>query len=133
MAEAAVAENVEQQNQSPQDEPKVQAQAVDLPQAVEGKVSVPGSSIDILLDMEVPVSVVIGKVAVPIQKFLQLGPGSVLKLDKNIEEPAELYLKDTKFAVGTIVVVDDHFAIRIKEVIGAAAAAPASSQPAVKK
>jgi len=130
MAEAAVAENVEQQNQTAQNEPKIQAQAVDLPQAAEGKTAAPAASIDILLDMEVPVSVVIGKVEVPIQKFLQLGPGSVLKLDKNIEEPAELYLKDTKFAVGNIVVVDEHFAIRIKEVIGAAAGQP---QPANKK
>jgi flagellar motor switch protein FliN/FliY len=129
MAEAAVAENVEQQNQTPQDDSKTQAQSVDFPQAVEGKVNGPGSSIDILLDMEVPVSVVIGKVEVPIQRFLQLGPGSVLKLDKSIEEPAELYLKDTKFAVGNIVVVDDQFAIRIKEVIGAVAA----PQAAVKK
>jgi len=29
-----------------------------------------------------------------------------------------LYLKDTKFAVGDIVVVDDQFAIRIKEIVG---------------
>lgn len=130
MAESAVAENVEQHNQTAQDQPQIKAQAVDLPQAAEGKAAAPAASIDILLDMEVPVSVVIGKVEVPIQKFLQLGPGSVLKLDKNIEEPAELYLKDTKFAVGNIVVVDDHFAIRIKEVIGAAAG---QTQPANKK
>ena len=129
MAEAAVAENVEQQNQTPQDDSKTQVQSVDFPQAVEGKVAGPGSSIDILLDMEVPVSVVLGKVEVPIQRFLQLGTGSVLKLNKSIEEPAELYLKDTKFAIGNIVVVDDQFAIRIKEVIGAVAA----PQPAVKK
>jgi flagellar motor switch protein FliN len=129
MAEAAVAENVEQQNQTPQDDAKTQVQSVDFPQAVEGKVTGPGSSIDILLDMEVPVSVVLGKIEIPIQKFLQLGTGSVLKLNKSIEEPAELYLKDTKFAVGNIVVVDDQFAIRIKEVIGAVA----TPQPAVKK
>ncbi len=129
MAEAAVAENVEQQNQTPQDDSKTQVQSVDFPQAVEGKVAGPGSSIDILLDMEVPVSVVLGKVEVPIQRFLQLGTGSVLKLNKSIEEPAELYLKDTKFAIGNIVVVDDQFAIRIKEVLGAVAA----PQPVVKK
>jgi flagellar motor switch/type III secretory pathway protein FliN len=47
-----------------------------------------------------------------------MGPGSVLKLDKPIEAPADLYLKDTKFATGTVVVVDGRFAIRIKEIIG---------------
>jgi flagellar motor switch protein FliN/FliY len=129
MAEAAVAENVEQQTQAPQDDSRTQAKAVDFAQATESKVAGPGSSIDILLDMEVPVSVVLGKVNIPIQRFLQLGPGSVLKLEKPIEEPADLYLKDTKFAVGTIVVVEDQFAIRIKEVLGAAA----SSSQAAKK
>ncbi|HAL45267.1 MAG: hypothetical protein A2Y12_11140 [Planctomycetes bacterium GWF2_42_9] len=117
MAESAVAEEVEQENQT-------QAQSVEFPQATETKTAGTGSSIDILLDMEVPVTVVIGKVEIPIQRFLQLGPGSVLQLQKPIEEPAELYLKDTKFATGNIVVVEDQFAIRIKEVFGAAASAP---------
>ncbi len=131
MAETAVAEEVEQQqNQAAPDDSKTQAQSVEFPQAAETKAAGPGASIDILLDMEVPVTVVIGKVEVPIQRFLQLGPGSVLKLEKPIEEPAELYLKDTKFAVGNIVVVEDQFAIRIKEVLGAAGSAP---QTQVKK
>jgi flagellar motor switch protein FliN/FliY len=128
MAEAAVAENVEQQTQTPQDESKTQAKSVDFAQASETKAASPGSSIDILLDMEVPVSVVIGKVDIPIQRFLQLGPGSVLKLEKPIEAPADLYLKDTKFAVGNIVVVEDQFAIRIKEVLGAAATATVAAK-----
>jgi flagellar motor switch protein FliN/FliY len=124
MAETAVVEEVEQENQT-------QAQSVEFPQATETKTAGTGSSIDILLDMEVPVTVVIGKVEIPIQRFLQLGPGSVLQLQKPIEEPAELYLKDTKFAVGNIVVVEDQFAIRIKEVLGAAATA-APQGPAKK-
>lgn len=126
MADTAVAEDVQQQSANADDNSKTQAQSVDFPQAVESKAAGPGSSIDILLDMELPVSVVIGKIEIPIQKFLQLGPGSVLKLEKSIEEPADLYLKDAKFASGNIVVVDDQFAIRIKDVIGAAAA-PASA------
>ncbi len=129
MPEAAVAENVEQQTQT-DDTVKTQAKSVDFAQAVETKAAGPGASIDILLDMEVPVSVVIGKVEIPIQKFLQLAPGSVLKLEKPIEEPADLYLKDTKFAVGSIVVVEDKFAVRIKEILGAAPAVP---QPVSRK
>jgi flagellar motor switch/type III secretory pathway protein FliN len=40
-----------------------------------------------------------------------------LKLDKPIEAPADLYLKDIRFATGNIVVVEDRFAVRIKEVL----------------
>lgn len=77
-----------------------------------------GTSIDILLEMEVPVTVVFGRTEVPIQQLLQLSPGAVLKLNKSIDMPVELYLKDAKFAVGDIVVVDDRFAVRIKEIVG---------------
>lgn len=124
MAETAqaVEEQVDQQQtQSAQDESKTQAKSVEFPQAPQNKTASPGSSIDLLLDMDVLVSVVIGKIEIPIQKFLQLGTGSVLKLEKPIEAPVDLYLKDTKFATGNIVVVDDMFAVRIKEVLGAAA------------
>ncbi|MDD5010530.1 MAG: FliM/FliN family flagellar motor switch protein [Phycisphaerae bacterium] len=120
----AVEETTDQQQAQPaQEDAKTQAKSVDLPQAPQGKAAGAGTSIDILLDMEVPVVAVVGEVEIPIQKFLQLGPGSVLKLEKSIDAPVDLYLKDTKFATGNIVVVEDKFAVRIKEVIGAASAA----------
>ncbi len=53
-----------------------------------------------------------------VKQILQLGPGSVLKLDKPLVAPADLYLKGTKFATGNIVVVDGRFAVKIKNVIG---------------
>jgi flagellar motor switch protein FliN/FliY len=69
--------------------------------------------------MEVPVTVAIGKIEVPVQQLLQFGPGSVLQLDKSIDEPVDLYLKGVKFATGHIVVVEGNFAVRINEIIGA--------------
>ena len=77
-----------------------------------------GTSIEILLDMTVPVTVAVGQTEITVQRLLQLGPGSVLKLEKTIETPADLYLKNTKFATGNIVVIDNRFGIRIKEILG---------------
>jgi len=123
----AVEEKTEEQeanqNQPDQEDPKTQAQSVEFSQAPDDKTTGPGSSIDILLDMDVPVTVAIGQTEIPIQRLLQLGPGSVLKLDKPVDAPAELYLKDTRFATGTIVVVEDRFAVRIKEILGTGAPA----------
>jgi len=124
----AVEENVDQQQAQSASDDKTQVQSVEFSQASEGKTAGQGASIDILLGMEVPVTVIIGKVEIQIQKFLQLTPGSVLKLDKSIDSPVELYIKDTKFAVGNIVVVDDKFAVRIKEVLGVAAPALANKK-----
>ena len=103
---------------------RTQAQSVEFPEAAETENAGAGASIDILLDLNVPVTVAIGRKEVPVQRLLQLSPGSVLKLDKPITAPADLYLKDTRFATGSIVVVDDRFAVRIKEILGPAAAAP---------
>jgi flagellar motor switch protein FliN/FliY len=101
-----------------QQDSKTQAQSAEFPQAPQSVATGAGSSIDILLDMAVPVTVTVGKTELTIQKLLQLGPGSVLKLDKPIDAPVDVYLKDTKFAAGQIVVVDERFAVRIKNIVG---------------
>ena len=55
---------------------------------------------------------------IPIRRLLQLGPGAVVKLDKPVDAPMDLYLKDTKFATGNVVVVDGRFAVKIKQILG---------------
>ncbi|MCU0914486.1 MAG: FliM/FliN family flagellar motor switch protein [Planctomycetes bacterium] len=106
-------------------EPPVPAQArpqVREVQFAEAPPDAPGAAagqFDILLDMSVPVTVVLGEIQIPIRRLLQLGPGSVLKLEKPIEAPAELHLKNSKFAEVEVVVVEDRFAVRIKQILGA--------------
>ncbi|KPK43247.1 MAG: hypothetical protein AMJ65_06315 [Phycisphaerae bacterium SG8_4] len=114
----AVEEKPDKQKEAPQAGEKKQAQSVELSEAVESEPTGAGGSIDILLDMNVPVTVTVGRTEMPVQRLLQLGPGSVIALDKPIDEPAELYLKDTKFATGNIVVVDGRFAIKIEQILG---------------
>jgi len=111
MAETETTEQQAEQGQA-------QAQSVEFSEANASPGVGPGGSIDILLDMNIPVTVAIGKKEMSIRKLLQLGPGSVLKLDKPIEAPADLYLKDNKFATGTVVVVEGQFAIKIKDILG---------------
>ena len=112
------AQAVEEQASAEQTESKTKAQAAELPDAVDSSTADAGSSIDILLDMSVPVTVTIGSTMVPIRRLLHIGPGSVIKLDKSVDSPMDLYLKDTKFATGSIVVVDGHFAVKIKQILG---------------
>jgi flagellar motor switch protein FliN/FliY len=106
------------QNQDGASDSKTTAQAADFPEAVETNTKSAGGSIDILLDMTIPVTVTIGTTQIPIRRLLQLGPGSVVKLDKSVDAPMDLYLKDTKFAAGTVVVVDGRFAVKIKQILG---------------
>ena len=106
------------QNQDASSDAKTKAQAADFPEAAETSTTGAGGSIDILLDMTIPVTVTIGSTQIPIRRLLQLGPGSVVRLDKSVDEPMDLYLKDTKFATGSVVVVDGRFAVKIKEILG---------------
>jgi flagellar motor switch protein FliN/FliY len=114
----AVEEKQQQKDDAAQADSKVQAQEMELSEAGGGKGAEAGGSIDILLDMDVPITVAIGQTEVAVKRLLQLGPGSVLTLDKPVDAPADLYMKDTKFATGSIVVVEGRFAVKIKSILG---------------
>ena len=117
-------EKQDQQNGTSQEDSKKQAQSVEFPEAAESEDAGPGGSIDILLDMNVSVTVAVGQTEIPVRRLLQLGPGSVLTLDKSVDAPVDLYLRDTKFATGDVVVVEDRFAVRIKQILGLGDSAP---------
>ena len=99
--------------------------SVELPEVSDGQASGSSGQLDILLDMDVAVTVVLGATQIPVRRLLQLGPGAVLKLQKSIEAPVDLYLKDSKFAEAEVVVVDNRFAVRIKQIVGDGVAAQA--------
>jgi len=132
MAETAqeVQENQDQQENMEQVDSKKQAQSVEFTEAAEGAAAGSGASLDILMDMNIPVTAAVGQTQIPVRRLLQLGPGSVLKLDKPIDEPVDLYLKDTQFATGYVVVVEGQFAVRIEQILGAGTAVNAeTAQP----
>ena len=118
MAQADQAVEEKQDQQTSQQDSKKQAQDVELSEVAETGNAAQGTSIDVLLDLNEPVTVIIDKTEIPVQRLLQLGPGSVVKLEKPVGAPVDLYLKDVKFATATIVVIDDRFAVRIKEILG---------------
>jgi flagellar motor switch protein FliN len=97
---------------------KTQVQPVGFPDVSDTDPVPSTGQFDIFLDVDAAVTVVLGKVEIPVRRLLQLGPGAVLELDKSIEAPVDLYLQETKFAEGDVVVVDDCFAIRIKQIMG---------------
>ena len=60
-----------------------------------------------------------------------LGIDLNMKLDKSIDEPVDLYLRDTKFATGSVVVVDDQFAVKIEQILGLGDSADKSNEATV--
>jgi len=63
------------------------------------------------------VTVCLGQARPTVRELLEMGPGSVLKLDRQVGEPIDLFLRGVCFATGHLVVVDDYLAVRIKEIL----------------
>ena len=58
----------------------------------------------------------LGRVSLPIGEILELGEGAVVKLSRPVSEPVDLVAQGVRLARGEVVVIDDCFAIRIKEI-----------------
>lgn len=77
------------------------------------------SKMDLILDIPVSISVVIGNTTMNIRNLLQLNQGSVVELDRLAGESLDVMVNGTLVAHGEVVVVNDKFGIRLTDVISA--------------
>lgn len=82
----------------------------------------------ILYDLQLPVSIELGRTNMLIRDILRLGRGSVIEFDKLVSEPVDVLINGKKVAEGEVVVIDKHFGIRITTLID-----PADRLRSVKK
>ena len=75
-------------------------------------------NIGMLVDLQLPVAVELGRVNMMVKDILELGPGAVVELNKFSGEPVDIYVNNKKFAEGEVVVVDQNFGVRILALIG---------------
>ena len=83
-------------------------------------------SLDSLLDVSMPVMVEIGRARMTVQEVLQLVTGAVVQLDRMVGEPVDVYVSDRKLAQGEVVVVGEHFGVRITRLLPASSAETAA-------
>lgn len=74
-------------------------------------------NIDLIMDVPLEVSVVLGRTRLNIKEILNLGTGSLIELDKLAEEPVEILVNGKKVAYGEVVVVDENFGVRITSIV----------------
>lgn len=74
-------------------------------------------NIDLILDVPLDISVVLGRTKKSIKDILNLGTGSLIELDKLAEEPVEILVNGKKIALGEVVVVDENFGVRITSIV----------------
>jgi len=74
-------------------------------------------SLDRILDIPLVISAQLGSAKMLIKELLQLGPGSVVELDKLAGEPLEVLVNEKLVARGEVVMVNEKFGIRLTDVV----------------
>ena len=75
----------------------------------------PGT-MDRFFDVHIPIWAELGRVEMLLGDLMKLDEGSVLRLDRPVGEPVDVVSQGVKLASGEVVVIDDCFAVRIKEI-----------------
>jgi flagellar motor switch protein FliN/FliY len=70
-----------------------------------------------VFDVPVSVQAVIGRTTMEVSSLLELGPGSVLELDRRVGEAIDIYVNSRLVARGEVVVVDDRLGVTMTEII----------------
>jgi flagellar motor switch protein FliN len=74
-------------------------------------------NLDLLLDVEMPVSISFGRAQLPLKDVFKLTIGSMVELNRAISEPVEVIVNNSVIAHGEVVVVDGNFGVRITHVM----------------
>ncbi|MDD6795391.1 MAG: flagellar motor switch phosphatase FliY [Clostridiaceae bacterium] len=77
----------------------------------------PHRNIDLIMDVPLNISVVLGRTKKNIKDILDLGVGSLIELEKLAEEPVEVLVNGKTIAYGEVVVVDENFGVRITNIV----------------
>lgn len=69
-----------------------------------------------LMDVPVHVTVELGHTAISLGDLSRLAAGSLIELDREAHEPADILVNGKVVARGEIVTIDDHYGVRITTV-----------------
>ena len=73
-------------------------------------------NIDRLLEVELDVVVRFGMTNMPLRDVVRMGVGTMIELNRAIDEPVELLVNGRPLARGEVVVVDGYYGVRITEI-----------------
>jgi flagellar motor switch protein FliN/FliY len=71
---------------------------------------------ELLVDVELETTLRFGCRELPLSELLELGPGDVVPLDRNVSDPVDLVVGDKIIARGEVVMVNGNFGLRVTEV-----------------
>jgi flagellar motor switch protein FliN/FliY len=75
------------------------------------------SKLDVLLDIELPVTLRFGRTQMLLGDVIALGTGSVIEFDRAVDEPVEVLVNGRVVARGEAVMVQGNYGVRVSEII----------------
>jgi flagellar motor switch protein FliN len=73
-------------------------------------------TMELLLEVELPVSISFGKTTLPLREVLKLTTGSIVELNRTASDPVEVLVNQRLIARGEVVVVDGNYGVRIQQI-----------------
>jgi flagellar motor switch protein FliN/FliY len=110
----------EAQNRNIEREEKVDVQSAQFPEFNEASSQPLPNNMELIKDVPLEVTVRLGKTVMKIRDILDLGDGSIIELDKLAGEPVDLLVNGKLVAKGEVVVIDENFGFRVKDIISPA-------------
>jgi flagellar motor switch protein FliN/FliY len=85
----------------------------------EGTTTRGAADLEAVFDVPVQVSAVLGRARMEVGELLQLGPGTVLELDRKVGEAIDIYVNNRLVARGEVVLVEEKLGVTMTEIIKA--------------
>lgn len=85
-----------------------------------GATGAPTTDIGRLAEVQVDVTVELGRTRLSLGEAMALGPGAVVPLGRLAGQPVDLMINGERVGLGEVVVVDDVYGLRITDVVGGA-------------
>lgn len=70
-------------------------------------------NLDIAKDINMKITVELGRTRANVKKVLEMTKGSIVELNKVAGEPVELFVNDKLVALGEVIVMEDKFGLRV--------------------
>jgi len=74
-------------------------------------------ALDLLMDIELPISIELGRTHLSLKRILELGPGAIVEMERFAGEPVDILINGKIVAKGEVVVVDENFGVRLVSLV----------------
>ena len=88
-----------------------QLENIERPQKIEKS-----KTYNLLLDVELELSAILGETDIPLKKVLDITKGTIIELDNKTTNPIKLLANGSEVARGEVVIIEDNFGLRITDI-----------------